>query len=147
MEFDTLILHGSVDVVDSRGNTPLIFTAMHNKRLVTSMLLWGGADRCLQNDTGNTALHEAAISGAKDVAYKKCFFKNSQKNFFLRILKKIIRTFFEKFLENSQKNIFLRILKNIFVHLLWGGADRCLQNDSGNTALHEAAISGAKDVA
>ena len=71
---------------------PGLEAGIHDKRLVASMLLWGGAERdqcgaspgcrcppcpsriaCLarlprQNHRGNTALHEAAISGAKDVA-------------------------------------------------------------------------------
>ncbi|CAE7711413.1 fem1c [Symbiodinium sp. CCMP2456] len=58
-----------VNVVDAHGNTPLILAGIHDKRLVASMLLWGGAERDQQNLRGNTALHEAAISGAKDVAW------------------------------------------------------------------------------
>ncbi|CAE7901934.1 unnamed protein product, partial [Symbiodinium necroappetens] len=58
-----------VNLVDAHGNTPLILAGIHDKRLVASMLLWGGAERDQQNHRGNTALHEAAISGAKDVAW------------------------------------------------------------------------------
>ncbi|CAE8631069.1 unnamed protein product, partial [Polarella glacialis] len=43
--------------------------AIHDKRLVASMLLWGGSMREATNHKGNTALHLAAISGAKDVAW------------------------------------------------------------------------------
>ena len=58
------------NLVDAHGNTPLMLAAIHDKRLVASMLLWGGAERDMQNKRGNTALHEAAISGAKEMANK-----------------------------------------------------------------------------
>lgn len=58
------------NLVDAHGNTPLMLAAIHDKRLVASMLLWGGAERDMQNKRGNTALHEAAISGAKEMVNK-----------------------------------------------------------------------------
>ena len=59
-----------VDVVDpNTGNTPLHLTGKHNKRLVTSILVWCGAELDTANKKGNTALHEAALANAKDVAW------------------------------------------------------------------------------
>ena len=58
------------NLVDAHGNTPLMLAAIHDKRLVASMLLWGGAERDMQNKRGNTALHEAAISGAQEMVNK-----------------------------------------------------------------------------
>jgi len=54
---------------DDDGNTALHHSCLANKRLVTSMLLWGGSERDVQNGKGDTALHVAVRSGAKDSAW------------------------------------------------------------------------------
>lgn len=58
-----------LEVKDADGNTALILTAIHQRRLVTSMLLWGGAEREAVNAKGNTALHEAIVAGNYDIAW------------------------------------------------------------------------------
>merc|ERR1712032_612451 len=58
-----------VNAVDKDGNTALHFAAIHNKRLIASMLMWGGVDSCKVNSKGNSALHEAAAADSQDVAY------------------------------------------------------------------------------
>lgn len=63
----------NLEAVDSEGNTALMISCKANKRLVTSMLMWGmganGVELTAVNQKGNTALHEAAESGAADCAY------------------------------------------------------------------------------
>eukprot|EP00392_Amoebophrya_sp_AT5.2_P004613 g4621.t1 len=58
-----------LQLIDVDGNTALHHSCLSNKRLVTSMLLWGGSERDVQNGAGDTALHVAVRAGAHDSAW------------------------------------------------------------------------------
>ncbi|KAG9395089.1 Ankyrin repeats (3 copies) [Carpediemonas membranifera] len=65
----TLLAHPAVDVnaPDSRGNTPLMHAITKNNVPVVQKLLGAGADACLSNRRGRTAVSVATDLGHRDI--------------------------------------------------------------------------------
>ncbi|SMF57063.1 ankyrin repeat domain-containing protein [Pseudobacteriovorax antillogorgiicola] len=61
---------GPLNVQDQKGYTPLIFAAYYGHEQLITFLLGHGADPCLKDTRGNTALMGAIFKGNLKIAYQ-----------------------------------------------------------------------------
>ncbi|CAG2253692.1 unnamed protein product [Mytilus edulis] len=132
----------NIDLLDLNGNTPLIKSCSSTVNVVLAKdLMQRGADVNLQNERGNTALHECILSSATDTALNlicRCF-KNYSFNMSIRNIDGL------SVIHLLTAHMFSE-RTNTFKTLLNATNDINLTDLKGNTVLHKIVMLSENDM-